>query len=295
MLSWLLCLVLLAVVAGLVIKIGFLKKSIAELRQELTEHFAEETNTLLVTSSGDKHVRQLTAELNVQLRLLRHQRQRYLAGNQELHAAVTNISHDLRTPLTAVLGYLDLLEQEEKSETVARYLAVISNRAELLKELTEEFFRYSVVLSPEQQIDIEPIVLNQLLEESLADAYVELSGRRITPTVQLPTEKVIRKLHRAQVVRIFSNLINNAIKYSDGDLMVTLTTEGTVTFVNTAAGLNEIQAGKLLDRFYTVETGAKSTGLGLTIAKGLMEQIGGEITVNYQKPLLSIQIKFPPS
>lgn len=82
-------------------------------------------------------MRKLAADINVQLRLLRQERHRYQQGDWELKEAVTNISHDLRTPLTAINGYLDLLEREEKSKNVQRYLSQIENRTEVLKSLTE--------------------------------------------------------------------------------------------------------------------------------------------------------------
>ncbi|MBO1304730.1 HAMP domain-containing histidine kinase [Enterococcus sp. 669A] len=292
-LPWFLCIVLLLIVAALVIKIWLLKRSMKEICRELMEHFAEDTNVLLSTSTRDVHVRQLTAELNQQLRLLREQRQKYLTGDRELKMAVTNISHDLRTPLTAIFGYLELLEQEEKSPAVADYLSVIENRAEVLKQLTEEFFYYSVASTPEKQAVKEKVVLNQLLEESLAGAYAELMVHNITPVVQMPEQKVVRWLNPSAVSRVFANLIANAVKYSDGDLEITLTEAGEITFTNTASQLDDVQAGKLFDRFYTVETATKSTGLGLTITRALVEQLGGSITMSYEDKQLSIRVKLP--
>ena len=92
---------------------------------------------------------------------------------------------------------------------------------------------------------------------------------------------------------MFSNLLNNAVKYSDGDLDIILTKSGEIIFTNTASGLNEVQAGKLFDRFYTVEAARKSTGLGLAIARTLMEQMNGTISANYEKNRLSLCILLP--
>ena len=116
----------------------------------------------------------LANEINIQLRKLRAERRKFQKGDIELKNAVTNVSHDLRTPLTAIYGYLDLLEQEEKSEKVNRYIAVIKNRTEMLKQLTEELFRYSVILTSEEDLKIEPITINNVLEESNGDLEVTL-------------------------------------------------------------------------------------------------------------------------
>ena len=210
----------------------------------------------------------------------------------ELKNAVSNISHDLRTPLTAICGYLDLLEQEEKSTTVERYIEVIRNRTEILKQLTEELFRYSVILTTEDDMIKEAVEINRVLEESIAAFYVALNERRIIPNIKMPENKVICYLDSSALARVFSNLLNNAIKYSDGDLDITLSETGEIIFSNTASKLNEVQVGKLFDRFYTVEAARKSTGLGLAIAKTLVEQMNGTISAKYENHRLSICILF---
>lgn len=120
-----------------------------------------------------------------------------------------------------------------------------------------------------------------------------LHERNIIPNIQLPEKQVVRRLDRASLSRVFSNLLSNAIKYSDGDLEIVLSDDGKITFTNTASALNEIQVGKLFDRFYTVDTARKSTGLGLAISKTLVEQMDGIISAKYIDSKLSICIFFP--
>ena len=205
---------------------------------------------------------------------------------------MTNISHDLRTPLTAICGYMDLLEQEEKSESVARYLSLIANRTEALKQLTEELFRYSVILSTKDEMEPEAVSLNGVLEESIAGLYGALVGRGITPVISMPEKKIERKLNKAALSRVFNNILSNALKYSDGDLEITLQEDGGIIFANTASGLNEVQVGKLFDRFFTVEAARNSSGLGLSIAKTLVEHMGGSITARLEEQKLKIVINF---
>ena len=119
------------------IKIISLKRAAREIEKGLSDRLAEETNTLICISSGDRDMRALANSLNRQLRLLRKERRRYQQGDAELKNAVTNISHDLRTPLTAVYGYLDLLQKETLPETSERYVRIIRERTERMKELTE--------------------------------------------------------------------------------------------------------------------------------------------------------------
>lgn len=275
----------------LFVKVYFLQTAADEIENAFTDRLITNTNTLIDISSGDRHMRKLANTVNVQLRILRVQRRRFQQGDMELKNAVTNISHDLRTPLTAICGYLELLEQEEKSEAVDRYIEVIRNRTEMLIQLTEELFRYSVIISDGNNAVTEPVVINGVLEESIAAFYAVFKEKGITPNIRIPEDNIIRMLNRSALARVFSNLLNNAVKYSDGDLDITLSATGEITFTNTASGLNEVQVGKLFDRFYTVETATNSTGVGLAIARTLIEHMNGSISAKYKNNRLSICIK----
>lgn len=286
------CGILAVIVAVQAAKIRLLHRAAGEIIRELGERMSQETNTLIVLNSRDRYMRRLAASLNDQLRQLRHDRQRFQQGDAELKNAITNISHDLRTPLTAINGYLQLLEREEKSETVNRYLSMIMNRTEVLKQLTEELFRYSVIFSS-GEVRKEWLCVNRVLEESLASYYAALVQKGITPEVSMPGERVERWLGSSALTRIFGNIIGNALKYSDGDLSISLARDGTIVFSNTARNLTSVQVGKLFDRFYTVETGRNATGLGLSIARILTEQMGGRIAAEYKKETLFISLFFP--
>ena len=270
-----------------------LRHSLREAAEELDEKLRTDTNTLISISSSDRAMQSLVTHINRQLQALRRERLRLHSGNAELTVAVTNISHDLRTPLTALCGYLDLLEQEPQTEAAARYLAVIRERTDAMRALTEELFRYSVLTATADELHTEPVCLNDVLEQSLAGFYGTLSARGITPSVHLPEEKVIRPLDAAALRRVFDNILSNAAKYSDGDLTVTLSPDGSVTFSNHASALSRVEAARLFDRFYTVDSARGSTGLGLSIAKLLTEKLHGTISADYENETLRICIAFP--
>lgn len=288
-----LCAALAIFVFILSFKLHSARKAAREIRAGLSEKLEADTNTLLSVSTSDPALRQLAADLNRKLRLLRSQRQRYLLGDRELKEAVTNISHDLRTPLTAICGYLELLSQEELNENAARYLACIENRTEALKTLTEELFRYSVITSTAHQMEPEPVNVGDVLAESLAALYAALTQRGITPEVFLPTAPVLRTLDRAALARVFGNILSNALKYSGGDLSVALREDGTVAFSNSAPALSQVQVGRLFDRFFSLETAQNSTGLGLSIAKTLTEQMRGSIAASYEDGTFQITLRLP--
>lgn len=272
-------------------KIFLLQKSVREITAAFSDRLTTDTNTLIDISSRDPYMRKLAADINVQLRLLRKERRRYQHGDLELKEAVTNISHDLRTPLTAICGYLDLLEKTELNEDARRYAEQIRNRSEALKQLTEELFRYSVISST-PEVSLEKVNLCRILEESLISFETAFADAQIEPEIQMPENPVWKKLDSSALSRIYGNIISNAIKYSDGDFSVCMDDSGTVTFSNTAKALSAVEVGKLFDRFYTVDSARKSTGLGLSIAKLLTERMGGSIEARYACGKLLISVAF---
>lgn len=276
----------------LTIKLYLIRKAAWEIETAFQNRLKSETNALIDISSRDRRMRSLAASINAQLRTLRSQRLRWERGDLELKDAIAGISHDLRTPLTAICGYLDLLEQETLAEPAARYLAQIQNRTEALKELTEELFRYSIAASSQPLVPV-PLDLRGALEEALLSFYGAMEQQSITPEIQLPESRVERCLDPSALSRIFSNILGNTLKYSSGDLTVNMDQEGTIAFTNAAAGLTTVTAGRLFDRFYTVQTGSSSTGLGLSIAKLLTERMGGSIGAEYREGKLTITLRFP--
>lgn len=296
MVFWLCCLIsiLIIIIAILVIKIHLLRKSADEISDAFSDRVASDTNILIDLSSRDRHMQNLADNMNRELKKLQSDRHRYQQGDTELKNAVTNISHDLRTPLTAICGYLDMLDKEDQNENTRRYLKIIRGRTEIMKQLTEELFRYSVFTSVSNGTPSEPVILNSILEESISALYTSLRQSRITPSIVMPDVKVSRMLNRNAVSRIFGNIISNAVKYSDGDLEIILDETGRITFANHAEKLDEIQVGRLFDRFYTVETASSgSTGLGLSIARALTEQMGGSITAEYKDGMILVHVHFP--
>lgn len=285
------CLLCAAVVIILLcVKIYLLKKSAREISAQFADRLKNDTNNIIYVSSSDKDIRRLAESLNAQLSAMRTEELSYIQGNRELKSAVTNISHDLRTPLTAICGYLDLMQKTDDPEKQARYLSIMKERADMMKHLTEELFRYSVIVSDETELKTETVFVNQLLAESISSFYPTLSEKGIAPKISITEERVERKLDSDALSRVFSNLLNNAAKYSDGDLEIALTESGEITFSNTAKELSAVEVEQLFDRFYTVEAARHSTGLGLSIARSLIQRMGGSITAEYSDERLTIRI-----
>lgn len=286
------CILLLIVAAGLLLRLVAVKRGLAEIAGGLEEKLNTETNTPLTVSTGDKGVRELASALNGELDQLRMERLKLSSGEKELKTAVTNIAHDLRTPLTVVNGYLQMLENEEKSETVEKYLNIIGERCDAMKILTEEMFSYSIANAKADNLVCRELCLNHELGDALAESYELLVSKGIEPVVEICEEEVLRKLDHFALQRIFANIISNAVKYSEGDFSVRLGADGVVEFANRAPSLTDVELAKLFDRFYTVNDARESTGLGLSIARLLTEKMGGEIGAVLDDGVLKIRVRF---
>ena len=284
--------ILAVAVCVLAVRLALVRKGISEIRDEMGERLKSDTNVLIDVSTRDKMVCGLADDLNEQLLIMRRERNRFEIGDRELKEAITSISHDLRTPLTSICGYLELLKDEEVSPAAREYILSVEERTHTLKSLTEELFRYTIITEENDELDMDSVDVGRILESSLGAYYAVLKQKGIAPVINMPENKVERLLNENALSRIFGNILSNAVKYSDGDLAVTLSEDGTVSFSNHAAGLTDVQAARLFDRFYTVNTARKSTGLGLSIAKTLTEKMGGEISASCSGGVLTVQVRF---
>ena len=285
--------ILMLIVAALCIKIILIKKSIREIADGFAGKIETDTNTLIDVSTGDKDIVMLAEKLNHVLRELRKEHLQYHQGNAELKTAITNISHDLRTPLTAICGYLDMLDKTDDKEKQARYIEIMKERSGMMKQLTEELFKYSMIISDEEELTTETVYINQLLAECISGFYPALSEKGITPDISISDKRIERNVNKAALTRVFTNLLNNAVKYSDGDLKIILTDECEIVFSNHAKGLSAATVEQLFDRFYTVQTAYNSTGIGLSIVRALVERMHGSVSASYENECLSVRIVLP--
>ena len=275
-------------------KIILLKKGMNEIRTEFKDSLSEDTNTSITISSADRSVRKLANEINQQLSELKAQKCKYLNGDRELKEAVSNISHDLRTPLTTIIGYIDLLERTEQTADSRQYIEQIRGRSEALNLLIEELFLYSIVTST-PDLSYEKVNVCCVLEETLISFYASMQNAGITPQIEMPSAPVYRILDPTALSRIFNNIVNNAVKYSNGNFKVTMTEDASITFSNSSSELSPVAVAKLFDRFYTVDSARKSTGIGLSIAKILTERMNGTISAQYSDNRLYITVSFKSS
>ena len=291
--------VLLAIALTLaVIKIVLLRRGFDELTENIEDQVSGKTQIPVTLTTSDHHARHTAEILNRELKNLDRERNEYLDGNRKVAEAVTGISHDIRTPLTAINSYLDLMADEKDEALKAQYLERIKSRTLSLSDLADELFKYSTSTDPErypvqtENIASEPIDICRVLEECMLSFYAGFKKRGIEPDIEIPDEPVFVLCDKKSANRIFENIIGNAIKYANNDLKVKLDPKGQVIFSNPAPDLTPVSAAKLFDRYFTVNEGHASTGLGFSIAKELITRNNGTIEADLKDGILMITVSF---
>ena len=291
MLPYFIIAVLVLVSAALGAKVVLLRKNAGELAEGVKKRLSDPSNAGLAVTGADKEMSALRDALDEALGELNGARLRYEQGDAALKNALTYLSHDIRTPLTAVTGYLDLLDGATGEER-ERYLEIIREKTGELAELTDELMQYTTLAAGRGEEKPEALNLRATLESTLAAAYPLFKARGVTPVLFCPAGATVYA-DKSAVCRVFENVVKNAAKYADGDLTVTADGDGNVRFVNRAQTLTPLQVGKLFDRYYTVAAGDGSMGLGLTSARFLMQRIGGRITAEKDGELLVVECALP--
>ena len=273
---------LIVICIALTIKLYFMKKSVKEIEAGLKNILKSDTNNLITISSSEKNIKKLATSLNIELKTIRKQKLQYENGNQELKKLVTNISHDLRTPLTAIKGYIDLIEKDKLSKNQEKYLNIIQKKTDELTELTEQLFDFSKTIDSDIKISKEKCNINEILEEVLASYYVIFKEKGIEPQISMCSENVYKKLNKASIIRIFENILSNISKYCVNNFKVELKDDGTIIFANKVKDglLDATTVQKIFDRYFTVENAKKSTGIGLYLCKKLCLRLNHEIKIS---------------
>ena len=270
-----------------------LKKGAAELRERRREKSAAP----LHLSAPHRESEELLSELNSLLRDQEEERTDFRRREQALRRQIANVSHDLRTPLTSILGYLQLLEDPAVTEEQRReYLAVISGRARVLQGLITSFYDLSRLEAGEYPLTREWVDLREVIGTLLAAFYDELESR-FTVAVELPDILPMVWGDRAAMTRVYTNLIRNALEHGGGSLTISAgRAEGEVftRFTNAGADLPQEDLSRVFDRFYTTDKtrSGGNTGLGLAIVKTLTEKMLGTVAAELTGDNFSIIINW---
>lgn len=289
------------IVIFLIVIIGILSAIILGYKREFRRINKEIINNLdeyinLKTTSIDKDVENLIQSIN----LIFDSKQKIVAEKKEneekLRASITNMSHDLRTPLTSIIGYLQMIKSEKQSEGDKKeYIEIVERRTKSLQQLINSFYDLSRIEGNEYKFNYKKVNLSNVLCENIAVFYNDFINNNIEPIIEV--EENIKEIISDDVAisRIFSNLIGNMIKHGGNFVKITLKQEDNLIvteFINNVTEVTEENLDKLFDRFYTVDNSRsdKNTGLGLYITKILVERLGYFIDAKMEEENLIIRI-----
>ncbi|MBU5434470.1 sensor histidine kinase KdpD [Pseudoflavonifractor sp. MSJ-37] len=244
-------------------------------------------------------VEELLAEIDRLLELRRSDRAESRAREQAIRRQISNVSHDLRTPLTSILGYLQLLEQEDlPPERRREYLSVVEGRAKALQALIGSFYELSRLEGGELRLERQRVDLRGVLSELLAAFYDDFTEAGFEMEVDLPEDLPPVAADPGGALRICTNLLRNALDHGAGPMSIRLTQEGdrvVSVFANAAPGLEPEDVPRVFERFYTsdkMRTG-QNTGLGLAIVKALSEQMGCAVSASGDHARFEIRVVWP--
>lgn len=266
--------------------------SIKEIEDNIDIILNNDTNKLITISTNNKRLNRLTATLNTSLKKIRKLGITYKNGNKELQESITNISHDLRTPLTAIKGYIDLIKKEKSKKKIVEYLKIIENKSEDLVILTEQLYDYSKSLDLKDKLKKEKVCINDILEDTILSYYALIKKKNLTPEINITTKRIYRKIDKNMAIRILENIISNTIKYTDEDIKITLLDNGKIIIKNKSHALDNTTVNKIFNRYYTIESGSNTSGIGLSIAKQLVNINSGKITAKYSQGYLIVELEF---
>lgn len=278
--------VMISVIAVFFILIRFylLKLELKRVTRQLNQLNNKVISKKIDLTFYDKDLENLAKNINDQIDLTNEAIFEKLRTENEMKQAIANISHDIRTPMTSILGYIQFLESDDIGpEKRIKYQENIKNGALRLKVLLDEFFELSTIESADYPLKVENIKLNKLLVDVLIGFYDDFSKAQIEPSILIPEDEIYITGDTSAVKRVIENLISNAIKHSSGNVTIQLVKHSSsvqLNIMNHAKELKEQDLPLLFDRFYKVDQTRtkKSTGLGLFIAKSLMEKMDGNLS-----------------
>lgn len=289
---------LVAAAAVFIALYSILRFSIKQIVSQLNTSNSTKTNLKLLISSSDKQMKKLVVSINKSLEEKQKTEAEFKKMELELRQAIANMSHDLRTPLTSIMGYMQLIEDDSISdEEKKQYIDIVKKRSLSLQALISSFYDLSRLEAKEYKFDLKSLNISNIICDSIASYYKEFLDKGIEPIINID-EKIMPVIADENAVkRVASNLIQNILRYGQGTVLITLQQHKgylITAFQNEAPNLSEEDSVRLFERFFTVDTtrSGKSTGLGLAITKQLVEQMGHEISAKLIDSKLSIEIKW---
>ncbi|WP_314068529.1 HAMP domain-containing sensor histidine kinase [uncultured Vagococcus sp.] len=274
------------------------RQQLKTINQQLRFILRHDSNLLLTTQIRDKQLNEMIVLLNQDLVKQKNKNSEFQRQEQLVKEAITNLAHDIRTPLTSLDGYFQLLIKSTDNNKRAIYESIIKNRITTLTEMLEGIFMYTKLQNNDYDIQLSQIQINQLLYTNLFACFPLFSEKGIEPELRITEEPLVIWGEAASLSRMFSNLLKNSIDHGSGPISINLYKDAQqVVFLcqNTINLAEPMDTSQLFERFYMAEASrnGRSTGLGLFITRELVKKMNGTIDLNASQNLFSVKVSFP--
>lgn len=283
---------LICIILILLIYIFLFKKEILRISKQLSNINKLEKGKKVNVTFINKEVEILGKSINDSIETLNKLREEEKIRNQELKEMIENISHDLRTPLTSILGYVQIIKKNQVMDL--EHLNKVEEKSKELKEMLSQFFMLSIINNVNYKIDLKEVYIKEILFNEVISYYDQFKSIGIEPKINLKLKNKTILGDENSLKRVISNLINNSIKHGKKELEINLYEEANYIILNVINDLKEdVEVDKIFDRFYKGKDksrSGKNTGLGLPIAKGLIDKMNGDINAYKEENRLRIEI-----
>ncbi|MCR5291833.1 MAG: HAMP domain-containing histidine kinase [Eubacterium sp.] len=281
----------------LLVKVITMKSSIRNIRRELAKTKEENYNRQIRTTLNDRDVEKLVVEINENLDYQKNLKLESAGSRRQLEKSISDIAHDLRTPLTVVKGNLQMMRNENLSDKGREYLDISFKKVDTLKEMVDEFFEMSVLESDQNALELRKIDVPVFLSEFIIENEALIREKNLTPNISLPEKSIYIKADSKSLSRVFSNIFGNIYKYAKGGFDAGVeVADGScvITIANEVSNPEEIDINRIFDRTYRADKArtAGGAGLGLYIAKLLVEKQKGSIEAKLEADKLKFEITF---
>ncbi|AVQ45793.1 sensor histidine kinase [Clostridium botulinum] len=273
------------------IKLFSYKSQIRDITNQIREFKERKTNKKINTEIADKDIEELACEVNEYLELYKRNEQEKIIFENTLKQGIANMSHDLRTPLTSIIGYLKLLQNDEIDKKEA--LDILKNKTNKLNILINDFFELASIESEDYELDMRKVNLTNVVRDEILSFYEAFQNKGLEPKINILDKSIFIMSDKDSLERIIDNLLSNTLKYAEKDIEINLEEYNDKVILkisNICTSVDEKDVLHMFDRFYMADKVRKGqgTGLGLSIVKSLMEKMDGIITSKFEQNRVSI-------
>lgn len=295
---WKILTVILAVsVAVLIAVLVKIRAQLRDINEQLDFLCEKDTNMLLLTDTNMADIGRLKERINRFLEQWHRQREAAAKKEQMISDTYTNLSHDIRTPLTSLDGYFQLLKDETDKSAQEHYIDIIQERITSLKDMLEELFMFTKLKNDSFKLELSNCCVSRLLKQTVFSYYEEWKKQGIEPSLDICEDTIFITANAQALRRVLQNVIKNALVHGQNSICIQMKQKNKMVHIlvsNDVKNPDDIDVDKVFERFYKADEARSisSSGLGLSIAKELVERMGGSIEARLEGARFVVEIQF---